>query len=148
MYKLDLMHYLQECPESGKLLAEQINLVARPQRKSKSSEALKKVNDNATLIAAVANLFWSERKVDRGRDWTERALLLDPNIGDIWAMYYSYEKLHNPAKAAEVLARVVTQEPRHGERWQRVAKDPANAHQGVEAILRMVVADMEANPLP
>lgn len=37
----------------------------RPQRKSKSSEALKKVNDNAILIAAIAQLFWSERKVCR-----------------------------------------------------------------------------------
>ena len=35
----------------------------RPQRKSKSSEALKKVNDNPVLIAAIAQLFWSERKV-------------------------------------------------------------------------------------
>ena len=138
---------MQECPESGKLLAEQINLVPRPQRKSKSSEALKKVNDNATLIAAVANLFWSERKVDKGRDWTERALLLDPDIGDIWAMYYSYEKLHDPVRAAEVLKRAVTQEPRHGDRWQRVAKDPTNAHQGVETILKKVVSDMENNPL-
>ena len=138
----------QECPQSGKLLAENINLVPRPQRKSKSSEALKKVNDNPTLIAAVANLFWSERKVDKGRDWTERALLLDPDIGDIWAMYYSYETIHDPAKAAEVLARAVTQEPRHGERWQRVAKDPTNAHQGVAAIMKKVVEDMQINALP
>lgn len=109
---------------------------------------MKKVNDNPVLIAAVANLFWSERKVDKGRDWTERALLLDPDIGDIWAMYYSYEKLHDPVRAAAVLARAVTQEPRHGERWQRIAKDPANAHQGVEIILNRVVQDMEVNPLP
>lgn len=106
------------------------------------------MNGNPILIAAVANLFWSERKVDKGRDWTERALLLDPDIGDIWAMYYSYEKQHDPAKAAELLARAVTQEPRHGERWQRVAKDPVNAHQGVEAILKKVVVDMETCPLP
>lgn len=139
---------LQECPNSGKLLAEQIGLVPRPQRKSKSSEALKKVNDDPVLIAAVARLFWNERKVDKGRDWTERALLLNPDIGDAWAMYYSFELLHDPARAAEVLRRATAQEPRHGERWQRVAKDPANAHQPVEVILKKVVQHIEAEPLP
>jgi len=47
--------------------------------------------------------------VDKGRDWTERALLLDPDLGDIWAMYYSHELLHDPTRAAEVLKRAVTQ---------------------------------------
>jgi len=122
--------------------------VPRPQRKSKSSEALKKVNDNPILISAIAQLFWSERKVDKGRDWTERALLLNPDIGDIWAMYYSYELLHDPTRAAEVLKRAIAQEPRHGERWQQVAKDPSNAHQPMDVILKRVVLHMEAVPLP
>ena len=139
---------MQECPESGRLLAEQINLVPRPQRKSKSSEALKKVNADPVLIAAVALLFWNERKVDKGREWTERALLLDPDIGDIWAMYYSFELQHDPEKAAAVLKRARAQEPRHGERWQRVAKDPANAHQPVDVILKAVVKNMAEEPLP
>ena len=52
----------QECPTSGRLLAEQIGLVARPQQKAKSAEALKKANDDAVLIAAVARIFWNERK--------------------------------------------------------------------------------------
>ena len=42
----------------------------------------------------------------------------------------------------------VVQEPRHGERWQAVAKDPANAHQPVDVILKKVVAHMQAVPLP
>ena len=48
-------------------------------------------------------------KVDKGRDWTERALLLDPDLGDVWAMYYSHELLHDPTRAAAVLARAVNQ---------------------------------------
>lgn len=53
---------MQACPTSGRLLAEQINLVARPQQKAKSAEALKKANNDALLIAAVASIFWKERK--------------------------------------------------------------------------------------
>ena len=48
-------------------------------------------------------------KVDKGRDWTERALLLDPDLGDVWALYYSHELLHDPTRAAAVLARAVKQ---------------------------------------
>ena len=47
--------------------------------------------------------------MDKGRDWTERALLLDPDLGDVWAMYYSHELLHDPTRAAAVLARAVKQ---------------------------------------
>ena len=36
--------------------------------------------------------------------------------------------------------RCAAAEPRHGERWQRVAKAPANAHLPLDAILKKVVA--------
>ena len=42
-----------------------------------------------------------------------------------------------------VLKRCLAAEPRYGERWQRVAKDPASAHQKPEAILKRVVADLD-----
>lgn len=87
-------------------------------------------------------------RVDKGREWTERAVLLDPDIGDIWAMYYSYELQHNSEKAAQVLQRCVKQEPHHGERWQAVAKNPANAHLPADQILMKVVEHMENVPLP
>ena len=63
-------------------------------------------------------------------------------------MYYSFELQHDPERAQRVLERCVQQEPHHGERWQAIAKDPANAHQPVAEILRRVVAHMESVPLP
>ena len=44
------------------LNAEAIALAPRPQRKSKSTEALKRCNDDPHIIAAVAQLFWNDRK--------------------------------------------------------------------------------------
>ena len=41
------------------------------------------------------------------------------------------------------MKRFVAAEPRHGERWQRVAKDPANVHQKPEALLKRVVLDLD-----
>ena len=42
-------------------------------------------------------------------------------------------------KRADVLAKCVATEPRHGEIWQSVAKDPANVHKTTEEILALVV---------
>jgi pre-mRNA-processing factor 6 len=53
----------QECPTSGMLHAEAISMAPRPQRRAKSVDALKRCNDDPHIIAAVAQLFWHDRKV-------------------------------------------------------------------------------------
>ena len=41
-------------------------------------------------------------------------------------------------KRADVVAKCITTEPKHGEVWQSVAKDPANARKSTEEILKIV----------
>ena len=72
---------LQECPDSGPLWAESISMVPRPQRKSRSVDALKRCNDDPHVVAAVAALFWHDRKVDKARSWLNRAVTLNPGAG-------------------------------------------------------------------
>jgi pre-mRNA-processing factor 6 len=38
-----------------------------------------------------------------------------------------------------VLAKCISSEPKHGEVWQSVAKDPENAYKSTEEILQLVV---------
>ena len=45
---------LQECPSAGILWAEAIFMEPRPQRKTKSVDALKKCEHNANVLLAVA----------------------------------------------------------------------------------------------
>ncbi len=54
---------LQECPTSGILWSEAIFLENKPQRKTKSVDALKKCEHDPNVLLAVAKLFWAERKV-------------------------------------------------------------------------------------
>jgi pre-mRNA-processing factor 6 len=139
---------LQECPESGRLWAEAIATAARPQRKSRSVDALKRCNDDPYVVAAVASLFWGDRKVDKARSWFNRAVTLNPDLGDHWAQFYKFEVQHGSAEQqADVVSRCVAAEPHHGERWQRLAKDPANAHQGPEVLLKKVATDLD-KPAP
>ncbi len=88
-------------------------------------------------------------QVDKARSWFNRAVLLNPDVGDFWALFYKFEAQHGGAEAAaEVAKRCAAAEPRHGERWQRVAKAPANAHLPLDAILKKVVADLDKEPPP
>lgn len=41
-----------------------------------------------------------------------------------------------------MISKCVATEPKHGEVWQSVAKDPANAHKSTEEILKMVASQI------
>ncbi|GKT90931.1 PRP1 splicing factor [Colletotrichum tofieldiae] len=136
---------LQEVPKSGLLWSEQIwHLEPRTQRKPRSLEAIKKVDNDPILFVAVARIFWGERKLEKAQNWFEKALVLDSDNGDTWAWYYKFLLQHGTdEKRADVINKCVLNEPRHGEYWQAIAKQPANARKGTEEILKMVTEALE-----
>lgn len=118
---------LQECPKSGILLAENISTSPRPEQKSKSADAIKKNPDDPLVIAAVASLFASDRKHEKARKWFERAVILNPDLGDSWAKYYAFElETGNEAKQKSIKERCIVAEPKHGEIWCSIMKDVQN----------------------
>ncbi|CAK9227985.1 unnamed protein product [Sphagnum troendelagicum] len=131
---------LQDCPSSGRLWAEDIDMAPRPQRKSKSVDALKRCDHDPFVIAAVAKLFWQDRKVDKARNWLNRAVTLAPDVGDFWAQLYKFELQHGSEELQqEILQRCTSAEPHHGERWTQMTKAVENAHLSTEAILKKLV---------
>lgn len=118
---------MQECPSSGLLWAEAIFLESRPQRKTKSIDAMKVCEHDAHVMLAVAKMFWSERKLQKAREWLERTVKLDPDLGDAWAYFYKFELTHGtPEQQASVRQQCVVAEPRYGEEWTRVSKSVEN----------------------
>jgi len=86
---------LQECPTSGILWSMAIMAEPRPLRRGKSVDALKKVGDKSALIlCTAARLFWSERKVEKARDWFARAVKADGDQGDVWGWWMKFELEH------------------------------------------------------
>ncbi|KAI8553731.1 hypothetical protein RHMOL_Rhmol05G0039200 [Rhododendron molle] len=131
---------LQVCPNSGILWAASIEMVLRPQRRTKSMDALKRCNHDPHVIAAIAKLFWHDRNVDKARSWLDRAVTLGPDIGDFWALFCKFELQHGTKETQEdVLKRCIAAEPKYGERWEAVSKAVENSHQPTEAILKKVV---------
>ncbi|CAK7240122.1 MAG: U4/U6 x U5 tri-snRNP complex subunit Prp1 [Sporothrix thermara] len=135
---------LKQMPKSGLLWSERIwFLEPRTQRKPLSLEAIKQVDNDPQLFVAVARIFWGERKLERAQNWFEKALVLDADIGDSWAWYYKFLLQHGTAeKRADVISKCVMNDPRHGEHWQAIAKDPRNASKNVEEILKLVAAEL------
>ncbi|RFU32318.1 hypothetical protein B7463_g4047, partial [Scytalidium lignicola] len=136
---------LQEVPSSGLLYSESIwNLEPRTHRKPRALEAIKKVDNDPILFVTIARIFWGERKLEKAQNWFEKAILLDSDLGDTWAWYYKFLLQHGTEeKRADVVSKCILSEPRHGEYWQDVAKDPKNAGESVEDILKLVATKLE-----
>ncbi|XP_064023615.1 pre-mRNA-processing factor 6 isoform X2 [Pogoniulus pusillus] len=135
---------LQECPNSGILWSEAIFLEARPQRKTKSVDALKKCEHDPHVLLAVAKLFWSERKITKAREWFHRTVKIDSDLGDAWAFFYKFELQHGTEEQQEeVRKRCENAEPRHGELWCDVSKDIQNWQKKIGEILVLVAAKLK-----
>lgn len=135
---------LQECPESGILLAESIDIAPRAQQKRASFTALKKKDNDPAVCLSVAKLFWQERKYSKARKWLERTVQLDADFGDGWAFYYLFEVKHGSSKsdADKVLKRCVNADPKHGEKWTSVSKQTANRRKKTDALVKLVSATL------
>ncbi|KAM3965652.1 pre-mRNA processing factor 6 [Aphomia sociella] len=137
---------LQECPNAGRLWGEAIFMESRPQRKTKSVDALKKCEHDAHVLLAVSQLFWTERKLNKCREWFNRTVKIDPDLGDAWAFFYKFELLHgNEQQQEDVKNRCKTAEPHHGEFWCKVSKEIANWCFSTEQILLLVAKNL---PVP
>ncbi|KAI0387091.1 pre-mRNA splicing factor [Hypomontagnella monticulosa] len=131
-------------PDQGILWSEKIwHLTTRPQRKPRALEAIKEVDNDPSLLVAVARIFWGERRLEKAQNWFEKALVRDSDLGDSWAWYYKFLLEHGTQeKREEVISKCTSVEPRHGEIWQAVAKNPKNAHKNVEEILKLVAVEL------
>ena len=114
---------------------------------------MKACDNDPHVILAVSRLFWRDRKEEKARSWCNRAVTIDPDLGDAWANYYAFELQHGaPEQQAEarpflfeavhigggvweltcrfylricsqVLRRAVAADPHHGEEWTAVSKN-------------------------
>uniref|UniRef100_A0A7N6AF77 Pre-mRNA-processing factor 6 n=1 Tax=Anabas testudineus TaxID=64144 RepID=A0A7N6AF77_ANATE len=135
---------LQECPNSGILWAEAVFLEARPQRKTKSVDALKKCEHDPHVLLAVAKLFWSERKITKAREWFLRTVKIEPDLGDAWALFYKFEMQHGTEEQQEeVRKRCENAEPRHGELWCAESKHVLNWQKKTGEILAEVASKIK-----
>ncbi|KAI8976100.1 PRP1 splicing factor, N-terminal-domain-containing protein [Pilobolus umbonatus] len=135
---------LQECPSSGAIWTEVIFMEARPQRKARSVDALKKCEHDPIVVTTVARLFWADRKIEKARNWFQKAIQIDPDQGDSFAWWYKFEQQHGTADQQNaVIKRCTMAEPRHGEQWQSVSKDVSNIGKKTEDILKLCAAKLE-----
>jgi pre-mRNA-processing factor 6 len=137
---------LQVCPAAGVLLAENIYTVTRVEKKSKSADAIKRCPDDPQVIAAVATLFASERKVDKARKWFDRAVVLDPDYGDSWVRYYAFELETGKVEEQEkIMTRFLATEPKHGDLWTNVVKDMINRRKSLSDCLQIAAQNLLVN---
>lgn len=143
-HKLSLA--IKDCPNEGILLAEQIFLVGRAQRKSLCKLLLKNDNikDPQYVNLEIAKVEWADGNLDEARNLFNVACKLDSDLGDSWAYYYRFEMLNGTEESQEdVMKKCVQAEPRHGIEWCKVSKNPSNFKLRTQEILLLVSANLQ-----
>ncbi|KAG9080350.1 hypothetical protein FRC06_006755 [Ceratobasidium sp. 370] len=142
--KAVLARGLQECPTSGLLWSLTIWLEPRATRKARSVDALKKSAEDPIIICTVARLFWAEGKIEKARQWFQRAIATNSDRGETWAWWLKFERQHGTKEHQQaVIDGCVLAEPHHSQAWQVVAKDMRNTGKGTREILELVAAGLQ-----
>ena len=104
----------------------------------------------------------------KAREWFQRAVKIEPDLGDTWAYFYKFELQHGTevrpsrdriatlhiilvlsyfvqAQQEKVFKNCVSSEPRHGELWCAVSKDINNWQLHTDKLLPLVTKSF---PLP
>jgi pre-mRNA-processing factor 6 len=105
---------LQECPTAGELWAAHMLAAPKPQRKSRTADALRACEADAHVLTAGARLLAANpKKKDAVRGWLEKAVAADASFGDAWVAYYQFERsvAKDEGKAAAVAARAAKAGP-------------------------------------
>lgn len=82
---------IQALPTSGLLHSHSIFSSPPATRLTKSLDALKKTNNSPAVIVTIGRLFWSTSKIDKARNWFQRAVAADGDDGDSWGWWYAFE---------------------------------------------------------
>jgi tetratricopeptide (TPR) repeat protein len=85
---------MQACPKSGALWAEDLLTCDKYKQKGKAKAALDVCNDDPLVLVAVARLFDRLGKLRSAQRRFERALTLNPKLGDGWVHYYAMAYVH------------------------------------------------------
>ncbi|MES1920190.1 Pre-mRNA-processing factor 6, partial [Bonamia ostreae] len=127
---------LQQCPDSGKLWAFSVDFETKAKRRGRCYDALKALPEDCYVYLSAAKLFWSERKLEKAKNWFERAVKTK-DFGDAWIYYYSFSLQHGTEEEQQnLLERCSEAEPKHGEKWTSVSKKPGNMKKSTADILK------------
>ena len=147
----------QECgDEAGLIWAEDLLTCAKPAFKSRSVDALKKCDNDAHVVLAIAHVFARDAKTEKARKWYMRACEIEPKLGDAWCGHYAFEvqqeaikqknstkgwgRLATPWRVLSSIEKACVQaDPNRGEHWNAFRKQTAHRRLPVAKVLKGVV---------
>lgn len=134
--KLLLAKGLQECPESGKLWAEEIKITEKAMQKSRSNDAIRKCQRDPDLLIQIGTMFYHDGYLDKALRWIAQAVNGRPSDGDLWAIQYKLVSLNcTPGEQLKVVEDCVNSKPTTGKIWTSITSKKENKKKRIEEIL-------------
>lgn len=120
-YLLRLMKILPNSPE---LWCERLlNLETKSLQKTSFRQLIVATNDNPTVLNTIGYILWQEGKISRCKNFFDKSLELNPDIGDTWILLYLFLSRHgDPEELDKLVQNMEEADPRHGEVWPQVNK--------------------------
>jgi pre-mRNA-processing factor 6 len=125
--KLTLNRGLKELPESGLLWSLAIEMEPAQTKHSKAADALNKAANSEYVMTAIANVYVSEKNIEKARKWFDNAVRTNKDFGDAWIYYYKAElTIGERDHADSVINRCEKAKPRYGDLWTSISKKVEN----------------------
>lgn len=130
---------LKEQADSGLLWGLAIALDSRGRQRARIVDALKRCDQNATVLMEAGKFFWRGRKLEQARDWLTRAMRIDSSFGDALATLYAFELLHgNEGRRLALEEQAASSGLKYGRLWTSKSKLPGNEEKSLVDLLKEV----------
>lgn len=136
---------LKVIPQSPRLWMIQLLMIAKmSQRKNMMLEALRATNNDPIVLLGIGRMFLAENKVDKAKQWVQRAAEGCHTNGDIWAT--QYRLILSLGSDLDVFMRNFEKNYDNiieGDRWNQVKKNPQRLFCSPKEILVQVLKALD-----
>ena len=79
--------------------------------------------NNPYIVLHISLLMWKDAKINKSRKWFQRAIQIEPKLGNTWGTYFAFEIENGTQEMRESLIKNFDKcQPNLGYNWNKIVK--------------------------